>query len=383
MGYFGLLWAGLWRKPMRTTFTLLSLLVAFMLFGVLQDVNAAFNQLVEEGRLDVLLTVSPSGLPLPLAALSRIQRVPGITSTTYQSGFLGYFQTVRNNVPVFAVDPQNPRLTMLGDFTVPDAELADFRRMRTGALISERLAERFRWKVGDQIPVQALKLRRKDGGTVWTLDIVGIYHDASALGQGGLVMNFQYFDAERAQDNGTVQFYFERVADTSRATEIATAIDGLFVNSAYPTRTDTERGFTRAGLSQLGDLEFFVDAIIGATFVTLLLLVGSNMMQSFRERVPEFAVMKTIGFPDRTLAMLVLCEATLLCTGAAAIGLLLIQVLLAGARSASGGAIPLVALPWAIVLSGIAAAAVIALWSTLPAAWRAKRLSVVDSLAAQ
>jgi putative ABC transport system permease protein len=381
MRYFGLVWAGLWRKRARTIFTLLSIVVAFMLFGVLQGVNAAFNRLVDGGRLDVLLTASPSGSSLPLAALPQIQQVPGVTAAGYQSGFVGYFQSVGNWVPVFAVDPQRAHLTMLGDFTVTDAELGDFKRMRTGALISARLAERLHWKIGDHVPVQTVNVPKKDGSTVWTFDIVGIYRNASDLGQLGLVMNYDYFDAERIQDNGTVQFYFEQVADPSNATEIANAIDGRFVNSAYPTRTDTERGYLQTGLSQIGDLGFFVDTIIGAAFATLLLLVGSNMMQSFRERIPEFAVMKTIGFPDGTLAMLVLCEAVLLCIGAAAIGLLMISVLLGEVGRVSEGNIPSLSLPWVIVLYGIVAAAVIALSSTLPAAWRAKRLSVVDALA--
>lgn len=383
MNHFDLVRAGLWRKPMRTIFTSLSIVVAFMLFGVLQGVNAAFDRLVETGRLDVLLTESPSGLPLPLAALPRIEQVPGVAAATYQSGFVGYYRSLGNAVPVFAVDPQNARLTMLGDFTAPEAELADFRRTRTGALVSERLAQRSHWKIGDRVPVQAMSLPKRDASTVWTFDVVGIYHAASNLGQLGLVANYQYFDAERARDNGTVQFYFEKVTDPSKAAETANIIDGLFANSSSPTHTDTERGFLQSGLSEIGDLEFFVDAIIGAAFATLLLLVGSNMMQSFRERIPEFAVMKTIGFPDAALATLVLCEAVLLCTAAAAIGLGLVSVLLARVGSASGGVIPSVALPGAIALDGIAAAALIGLSSTLPAAWRAKRLSVIEALGVQ
>jgi putative ABC transport system permease protein len=381
--YFTLIWAGLWRKPMRTVFTALSIVVAFMLFGVLQGVNAAFNRLVEGARLDVLLTVSPNGLLLPLAALPQIQHVPGVATVTYQSGFFGYFRSAANGVAVFAVDPRNAHLTMLGDFAVPAAQFADFRRTRTGALVSARLAERLHWKIGDHVPVQAPELPRKDGRTLWTFDIVGIYENKSNPAALGLAMNYQYFDAERAQDNGTVQFYFEKVADPSKATEIANAIDGRFVNSAAPTHTDTERGYTQAALAQIGDLEFFVDAIIGAAFATLLLLVGSNMMQSFRDRVPEFAVMKTIGFPDGRVAMLVLCEAALLCTVAAAIGLGLVSLLLAELGRASGGDIPSFALPWTIVLDGLIASALIALSSTLPAAWRAKRLSVIDALAVQ
>ncbi len=383
MSYFGLVWAALWRKPLRTIFTLLSIVVAFMLFGVLQGVNATFNRLVDAGRLDALITVSPNGLLLPLSALPQIEQIPGVATVTYQSGFIGYFRSVGNWVPVYAVDPRNAHLTMLGDFTVPNAELADFNRTRAGALISARLAERLHWKIGDRVPVQALDVPKKDGSSAWTFDIVGIYENKDNPAGLGLVMNYRYFDDQRARDNGTVQFYFEKVADPSKAAEIANAIDGRFVNSANPTHTDTRRGYAQAALSELGDLEFFVDAIIGSAFATLLLLVGCNMMQSFRERIPEFAVMKAMGFPDGALAVLVLGEAALLCIGAAALGLGLISVLLGEAGRVSAGNIPSLSLPWTIVLYGITAAAVIALSSTLPAAWRAKRLSVIDALAVQ
>ncbi|MGH8217480.1 MAG: ABC transporter permease, partial [Steroidobacteraceae bacterium] len=333
--------------------------MAFMLFGVLQGVNAAFNRVIDLAPIDVLRTENPTGLPLPLAALPQIQQIPGVTAVSYQSGFFGYFQSVGNFVPVSAVDPRHLHPAMDGDFIMPNDELANFRRTRTGALISARLAERYHWKVGDRVPVQGISAPKKDGSTVWTFDIVGIYRYPDNPGQLGLVMQYPYFDAARAQGNGTVQFYFEKVADPSKATEIANAIDGRFVNSAFPTRTDTERGYAQAALSQIGDLGFFVDTIIGAAFSTLLLLIGSNMMQSFRERVPEFAVMKTIGFRDGTLAGLVMCEAVLPCTGAAALGLLMGSALLGEVARATGGDIPSVSLPWAIALFAIAAAAVI------------------------
>ncbi len=383
MKYFRLIWAGLWRKRARTAFTLLSIAVAFALFGVLQGVNSALNRLSEAGRLDVLLTASPSGLSIPLAALSQIQQIPGVTAVTFRSGFIGYSQSTGNPVPVAAVDPQNALLAMPPDSKVPDAELADFKRTRTGALISARLAERMRWKIGDHVPVQGIDLPKKDGSTVWTFDIVGIYDNESAPAQLGLVMNYRYFDAERAGDNGTVQLYVEKVANPPQAAEIAAAIDGRFVNSGNPTHTDTERGYAQAQLAEIGDLEFFVDAVVGAAFATLLLLTGSNMMQSFRERIAEFAVMKTMGFSDRILAALVLCEAVLLCAGAAAMGLIVASVLLREMGNASGGNIPSISLSWSVVLHGIAAAAAIALVSTLPAAWRAKRLAIVDALAVQ
>lgn len=383
MKYFRLIWAGLWRKRARTAFTLLSIVVAFVLFGVLQGVNSVFNRLVDAGRLDILLTASPSRLSIPLAALSQIQQIPGVTAVTFRSGFIGYYQSVGNFVPVAAVDPRNALLTMPPDSEVQDAELADFKRTRTGVLVSARLAERMHWKIGDRVPVQGINFPRKDGSTVWTFDIVGIYKNKSNPGQLGLVMNYEYFDAERASDNGTVQLYIEEIAKRSQAAAIASAIDGRFANSGNPTHTNTERGYAQAQLAEIGDLEFFVDGIVGAAFATLLLLTGSNMMQSFRERIPEFAVMKTIGFSDATIAALVLCEAVLLCAGAAAMGLVLASVLLPEMGTATGGNIPPISLSWPVALYGISAAGAIALVSTLPAAWRAKRLAIVDALAVQ
>ncbi len=368
--------------PTRSIFTLLSIVVAFMLFGVLQGVNAAFDQQLARAPIDILLTSNPSFLPLPLADLAQIQQIPGVSAVAYQSVFSGFFQSVGNSVAIIAVDPRRPPL-MFGDFTVPDAGLDNLRRTRTGALISARLAERFHWRIGDHVPLQTFDIPRKDGGIVWTFDIVGIFDSKNNPAALVLFMNYSYFDAERARDNSTVQQYFEKVADPSKATEIANAIDDRFINSGSPTHTDTERGYLQASASELGGLQFFLDAIIGAAFATLLLLIGSNMMQSFRERVPEFAVMKTMGFPDGRLALLVLCEAVLLCTGAAAIGLLVISVLLGEADHLSGGNIRSISLPWTTALHGITAAALIALSSTLPAAWSAKRLSIIDALAVQ
>jgi putative ABC transport system permease protein len=382
--YFALIWAGLRRKQARTLFTFLSILAAFILFGVLQGVNSTFNRFVDTGRLDVLLTANPIGLPMPLSELSQIQKIPGVTAATYRSGFIGFFQSASNLVPVSAVDPQNALMTIPADSAITAAELNDFKRTRTGALVSARLAERMHWKVGDHVPVQALNVLRKDGSRVWTFDIVGIYPNrGNAPQQLVLLMNYLYFDAERVGANGTVQLYVEKVADASMATAIANAIDTRFVNSGSPTHTDTERGYAQSSLAELGDLEFFVDAIVGSAFATLLLLTGTNMMQSYRERVSEFAVLKSIGFSDGTLALMVLCEAVLLCASAAAIGLLLASALLRLMGGVSGGDIPSIKLPPGVFLYGFTAAVSIALISTLPAAWRTKRLSIVDALTVQ
>ncbi len=198
-----------------------------------------------------------------------------------------------------------------------------------------------------------------------------------------LLMGYDYFDTARATDNGTVQVYTEKIADASRAGQVANAIDNLFANSSAPTHTDTERATAQAQLAQIGNLDFFVDAIVGAAFFTLLLLTGNTMMQSFRERIREFAVMKTVGFTDVGVALLVLGEAVLLAGGAAALGLLGARGLLPKIASATGGQMPGVHLPLVTFVTGLIAAICLALLATLPAAWRAQRLSITAALVAR
>ena len=179
-----------------------------------------------------------------------------------------------------------------------------------------------------------------------------------------------------------VQMYQESIADASQAGAVSNAIDNLFVNSPNRTRTETERANAQGQLAQIGNLDFFVEAIVAAAFATLLLLTGSTLMQAYRERIHEFAVMKTLGFTDRGISALVLSEATLLTAGAAIPGLLLARALLGklGSLMASFGA-PKLHLPWIVFAVGVGSAVLLGLLGALPPAWRAARLSIVDALA--
>jgi len=378
--YLRLVWSGLWRKRARTIFTLASIVVAFLLFGMLQGVDTSFNQLVDTGRLNVLVTTNPAGLPLPLADLSQIESIHGVTGVTYRSLFIGYYQTLRNFVIVMPIDPDH-FFALNSMFAVAPAARAAFLATRTGALITPNLARRMNWRVGEQVPLRALNAQRKDGTSDWTFNIVGTFEirGSASSDEPVLLMNYPYFDTARAADTGTVQMYMESIADASQAPAVSNAIDNLFANSSNRTHTQTERANAQSQLAQIGDLDFFVDAIVGAAFATLLILTGSTMMQSYRERVREFAVLKTVGFTDGGIAGLVLSEALLLCLAGALAGLVLSQVMLRGLARMTAGVIP-VHLPRVVFLAGAAAAVVLALACALPAAWRAKRLSIVEAL---
>ncbi len=385
MKYFRLIWTGLWRKKVRTIFTVLSIVVAFLLFGMLQGIDTTFKQLVDQGRLNVLVTTNPAGLPLPLADLSQIQAVHGVTAVTYRGLFIGDYQSLRNIVIALPVEGDN-FLAENAMFSVSPAARAAFSRARTGALVAQSLADRLGWRIGDRIPIHALNAMKKDGNSDWTFDMVGTFDipGSPVRDEPLLLINYPYFDTARATDTGTVQMYQEMIADASQAATVSNAIDNLFANSPHRTHTETERANGQGQLAQLGDLDFFVEAIVTAAFATLLLLTGSTLMQAFRERVHEFAVMKTLGFTDGGVSALVLSEAVLLTVGAAALGLLAAFLALPalGSVMARVGA-PGLTLPWIVFAMGIGFAVLLALVSALPAAWRAQRLSIIDALAAR
>jgi len=385
MKYFLLVWSGLWRKKARTIFTALSIVVAFLLYGMLQGIDSAFKQAGEQGRLNVLITRSPTGLPLPFADLPEIEAVHGVTGVTPRGLFVGDYQSMRNLVIVLPVDADS-FFAENSMYSVSPTERAAFRRTRTGALIARSLAQRLGWKIGEQIPIHALNAQKKDGTADWTFQIVGTFDipNSPAGDEPLLLMNYPYFDTARATDTGTVQFYQETIADPSQAAIISNAIDDLFTNSPNRTRTETERANAQGQLAQIGDLDFFVEAIVAAAFATLLLLVGSTLMQAYRERIHEFAVMKTLGFTDRGISGLVLSEALLLTLASAVLGLLVAHAMLSALAELMRRAVgitPLLRLPWIVFAIGVGLALLLALVSALPAAWRARRLSIVGALA--
>jgi putative ABC transport system permease protein len=379
--YLPLVWAGLWRKRAQTVLTLISVAIAFTLFGSLHGVTSAIDGIVDamsDTRLRIMSRVNITQ-PLPLAHRARIATVPGVEEVSYYNFFAGYYQEPGNGVDVGAIDIET------FDAIYPEIQLEPkfveaMKQTRNGALVGEDLAAERGWKVGDRIPLGSAIWTRKDGTNTWEFEVVGTYRSPSGkVPTTELWMNYAYFDEARANANGTVTLYFVKIADASRAAQISEAIDALFANSMNETQTQNEKDWLRAQIAQIGDLKFFINAIIAAVMFTLLFLTGNTMAQSVRERIPELAVLKTYGFSDGAVVSLVFAEALLLCAVAAAVGLAIASVVapVIYREIGAGG----LALPWSVVAVGMALSAVVAIVSAGPPAWRAQRLCIVDALA--
>ena len=323
MKYIPLVLAGLWRKPTRTVFTFLSVVVAFMLFGIMASIEAGFAQQVAIARLDRLFVDTRFGGTMPIAYQNKIAALPGVTIVEPVVSVNGFVKDQKNPAGVTMADERY--IQARPEYHLTPALMQEIDRSRTGVVISRKYAEQYGWKLGDRFPLTSTTLQT-DGSKIWTFEVKAItdnydFPDAATF----MLGSYKYFDEARAADRGTVNRFLVRIADPNQAAATGRAIDNLFANSPQPTRTMSEKANAQAGTSSIGDITFFTRSIIGAVLFMLLFLTGNTMMQSVRERVPEFAVLKTIGFSDGGVLALVLAEAVILCLLAGLTGLALVK----------------------------------------------------------
>ena len=385
MKYLTLIWAALFRRKTRTILTLVSVITAFLLFGLLDGVRVAFNSGGSAAGVNRLIVASRFSIiqALPQSLIPRIQGIPGVRAVTWGNWFGGYYQDPKNQMFNIAIGPGY--LPMHSELVIPKAQLDAFERTRTGALIGATLARRWGFRIGDKLPIKGSIFPNKATGTLdWTFDIVGIYEARNPKESGleqQMFFHWSYFDEDNSYGTHDVGWLVVQVTDPGNSDRVAAAIDRLSANSDHETKTQTEQAFNLSFAKQFGDIGLIVGAIMGAVFFALLLLTGNTMAQAVRERIPELATLKTIGFSDRTILGLVLSEAVALLLVGGITGLALAAVLLPIVSAASGGAIqlpPIGAKSWAL---GIVLMIVIGvLIGVLPAS-RAMRLRIVDALA--
>jgi putative ABC transport system permease protein len=384
MKYLPLIWATLWRKKIRTILTLASIVIAFLLFGVLETVDAAFTH--PNGGAsgaDKLITTNKYSitLSLPLADAQQIAGVSGVVAVTWITWFGGYYQESKNFIFAQPIDTASYFNVYKDELIVSDAAMQSFLETRTGALVDVALMKKFGWKVGDRLPLHSAIWTQKDGSLDWIFDIVGTLDakdpaQASALSS-TVLFHYEYFDEGRNFGKGDVGWFEERVADPAQSAEMSSRIDAVFANSPNETKTQPAKDFAMAFIKQYGDIGFVLRAILGAVFFTLLFLTGNTMMQSVKERIPELAVLKTLGFADGTVLMLVVGESMLLCVLAALVGLALSFAALPVIRGALQG-VELSRDAW---IPGLGIAVLLALVIAMPPGIRAMRLNIIDALA--
>ena len=382
MKYFILIRAGLLRKKARTILTMLSIIVAFMLFGLLQGINQDIKSGFGASSNGRLWTTSRAGglNSMPISLMEHIAGIEGVRSIAHVSFFGGYFQDAKNALPAFATNVDK-LAAVYPELNITQAQIDAMKTTRAGVLVGRPLADKYGWKIGDEIPVGTTLWPNSQSRNSWTFDIVGIFDAAPNYAQtslgSGFWINYDYWDAARLSDLHHVHQFLFRIDDPARATAVAAQVDKIFENSSDETRTQSENAAIQSQLKQLADIGFIANAITGAVMFTLLFLSANTMMQSVRERIPELAVLRTLGFAAGTVCWLVIAESLLMCLSAAIVGL----VLSAGAIRLVGAALGTGMLPPIVILGGLGIAVALAIISAATPAMLAQRLNIVDALA--
>ena len=377
MKLFPLVWAGWWRRPARSILTAACIAIAFLLLGVLEGVNAGFAKAIAEAHRDLLVTNTRvrGGAPMPISAMAEIQSIPGVVDVAPRAYFLGSFgePIPRNMVAALATDPRLFFRIRPG-FMVPEESLRAMRESRPGMLATPALLQYFGWKPGDAVILRS-QLLKTDGTSDWTFHIVGTFRATDPDASLGII-NYSYLDESRAANRGTAEMFYERIADPTKAVATAAAIDRIFANSSHETRTHSDQERTQFQARQMGDVRFFTNAIMGAVLFTLAFLTGNTLRQSIHERIPEFALLKALGYTDARVLGLAFAEALLLYIPAATAGLLLARL----AAPLAAKDIGAVVVSPAVALAGLACAALLALIGAALPALSLARMSVTGAL---
>ena len=382
MKFAPLVLRNLFRRKVRTIFTTLSIFIAFVLFGVLMAIRAAFTLGVEVAGADRLMTIHKVSLIqlLPKSYMERVRGLDGVTDVTHANWFGAYYQEPSNFLANMAVDPES-WLRMYPEFVVPDDQKAAWIADRTGAIVGIDSAKKYGWKVGDRVPLISPIYRKPDGGP-WEFTIDGIY-ESPVKGTDKTQFFFHWdFINETFRDRDVanqVGWYVIRVKDPAASDQLAKRIDTLFANSPAETKTATEKAFVSDFANQIGDIGNIMVAIAAIVMFFILFVAGNAMAQSIRERTNELAVLKTLGFSEGRILALVLVESVVVAVIGGGLGLLAAWFIIAQGDP-TNGMLPAFYFPTRDLILGIGLVFVLGFGTGLLPALQARRLKIVDAL---
>ena len=383
MNDFVLVRKNLFRKKLRAILMIVSILVAFLIFGVLGAFYRAFTSGEEAAADDRLVVVNKINFtqPLPIAYFNRVRGIEGVRQVTHANWFGGYYQDPKNFMVAIAIEPETYLDIYARDYGVTPEERTAFVRERSSAIVGETLARKWGWKVGDRIPVNSNIFSQKNGSRTWDFTIAGIITPHKPqVDTNFMLFQYAYFDETRSFGKDTIGWMILQTASPSVNDRVSKAIDQMFANSSAETATDTEKAFNKAFAAQLGNIAMIVTLVVGAAFVTILMIVGNTMALTVRERTREIGVMKTLGFSGGRILGLVLGESVLLALLGGIPGLALAALIAFSLRAAMANFVPGFAVTPVLALLGLVLMLTLGILTGAIPALNAMRLKIATAL---
>ena len=383
MNDFVLIAKNLFRKKLRAILMVVSILIAFLIFGVLAGFERAFSAGEDVAAADRLVVVNKINFtqPLPMAYFNRVRGIEGVRQVTHFNWFGGYYQEPKNFLVVMAVQPESYMQVYDDQIEVPAEARAAFLRERTGALVGENMLKKWGWKVGDRVPIMSNIFTQKNGSRTWDFTIIGTFKGRKPqIDSNFMVFHYDYFNETQNLGKDVIGWMALNTTSPAANERVAKTIDEMFANSFYETSTDTEKAFNKAFAAQLGNIALIVALVVGAAFATILMIVGNTMVMAVRERTREIGVLKTLGFPRRRILRMVLGESVLLALLGGLPGIALAWVFAAAMETSVGNFIPGFAVTRGIALTAVALMLAFGVATGVIPAINAMRLNIATAL---
>ena len=384
MNDFNLVRKNLFRRKLRAALMIVSILIAFMIFGVLAGFYRAFTAGEDRAAADRLITVNKINFtqPMPIAYFNRVRAVDGVRQVTHANWFGGYYQDPKNFLMTLAIEPATYFDMYRSELDIPPEQLQAFIADRSSAVIGESMARKWGWKVGDRVPVASnIFTQRSNGSHTWDFTIAGIVKGkAEQVSTDFLLFQYAYFDETRTFGKDTIGWLILQTNSPENNDRVARTIDAMFANSIAETSTDTEKAFGKAFAAQFGNIALIVFLVVGAAFVTILMIVGNTMALSIRERTREIGVLKTLGFSGPRILRMVLGESVLLALLGGLPGLAIAALITIALRASLANIAPAFAVSPVIALEGIALMIALGLFTGVIPALNAMRLKIATAL---
>jgi len=374
--------ANLTRRKLRFTFTFISIVLAFLMFGMLDALRTSLSQAVNLAGADRLMSMSKVNITvsLPLSYYEKVKAVPGVRAVAPFNWFGGLYKDSRQQIQVLPTDPDQ-LVAVYPELRLKPEDFEKWKRDRQGMIVGPVLAQQFGWKVGDRIPLRSDIWRKQDGGDTWEFNLVAIY-DASGTGVDKATIYFHddYFNESLQYGKDQVGWMVVRVANPAESDALAARIDSMFANSPFETKTATEREFIKQVVEQMGNIGLILVSVTTAVFFTMLLVTANTMAQSVSERTNEIGVLKTLGFGGRSILVLVLLESLFITFTGGLLGLALAWLFASGMGEAIKDYFPVFQLSAGTVVAGVSMMLAFGLITGLWPALTAMRLKIVDAL---
>jgi putative ABC transport system permease protein len=381
--FMPLFFANLRRRPVRTTLTIASIVVAFLLFGLLKTMEGALGLAADLAGVDRLATMHKASMiqTFPISYVNRIRGVDGVVEATPFTWLGGIYQNERNQIAAQGTDPET-FLEVYYDYELPPDQRADWLSDRASMIVGKTIADRFGWKIGDTVPIRSSFYRKADGGDTWDMRLAGIY-EASNGDSSSVYFHYDYVNESLGGINAgrdAIMYIGMKIANPDEAAKVSAAVDALFANSPAETKTATERAFIQSFANMIGDIGTIVTAVASAVFFTMLLVTGNTMAQSVRERINEIAVLKTLGYSKRVVAGLVLTESFVITALGGAVGLGLAALAADSMSAMLAQFFPVIGIPSSTYVVGAVLVVILSVLAGLLPSVEAWRLRITDAL---